>query len=186
MLQRVRCILYIGVVTGLIGLTPAQCQQRRDRRWSVSSNQELGSRTLRSSTSTQCVSVPVRAAGASGAVLAAGCPGRLPRPENDMVRGAVPFVESEERRLGDELGAAAQHLPGELDRQQVLHVHGGAVTAAGLFLRGHHLAAVEPCGETQAVGAGSSRRHELRDSTGSREPIRPHESTTPTSRSAIE
>src|SRR5712692_2719317 len=24
---RVRCILYVGVVTGLIGLTPAQCQQ---------------------------------------------------------------------------------------------------------------------------------------------------------------
>src|SRR4051794_1755772 len=27
MLGRVRCILYIGVVTGWIGLTPAQCQQ---------------------------------------------------------------------------------------------------------------------------------------------------------------
>jgi hypothetical protein len=27
MLRRVRCILYIGVVTGWIGLTPAQCQQ---------------------------------------------------------------------------------------------------------------------------------------------------------------
>ena len=27
MLGRVRCILYIGVVTGWIGLMPAQCQQ---------------------------------------------------------------------------------------------------------------------------------------------------------------
>ena len=27
MLGRVRCILYIGAVTGWIGLTPAQCQQ---------------------------------------------------------------------------------------------------------------------------------------------------------------
>src|ERR1039457_4156400 len=55
---------------------------------------------------TQSVSVPVRAAGASGAVFAFGSPGRLPRPETHMVRGAVPFVESEERRLGYELGAA--------------------------------------------------------------------------------
>src|SRR6266849_516299 len=114
-------------------------------------------------TSTQCVSVPFRAADVGGAVLAAGRPGRVPRPENDLVRGAVPLVESEEHRLGDELGAPAQHLPGELDRQQVLHVHGGAVTAAGLFLRGHSVAAVEPCRETQAVGAASCRRHELRE-----------------------
>src|SRR6266852_3592656 len=121
-------------------------------------------------TSTQCVSVPFTAANIGGAVLAAGRPGRLPRPENDLVRGAVPLVESEEHRLGDELGTVAQHLPEELDRQQVLHVHGGVVIAAGLFLRGHHLAAVEPCGETQAVGAASGRRHELREvlETGSR------------------
>src|SRR5258707_6215490 len=120
--------------------------------------------------STKCVSVRFRAAGVGGAVLAAGRPGRLPRPENDLVRGTVPLVESEEYRLGDELGAPAQHLSGELDRQQVLHVHGGAVTAVGLFLRGHRLAAVEPCGETQAVGAASGRRHELREvlETGSR------------------
>src|ERR1039457_6966401 len=111
-------------------------------------------------TSTLFVSVPFRAAGTGGAVLAVGRSGWLPRPENYLVRGADPFVESEEHRLGDELGRAAQHLPGELDRQQVLHVHGGAVTAAGLFLRGHRLAAVEPCGETQAGGAESSRRHE--------------------------
>ena len=103
-------------------------------------------------TTTLCVSVPFRAAGTGGAVLAVGRPGWLPRPEDDLVRGAVPFVESDEYRLGNELGRAAQHLPGELDRQQVLHVHGGAVTAAGLFLRGHCLAAVEPHGETQAVG----------------------------------
>src|ERR1039457_3464633 len=65
----------------------------------------------------QALSAPVRAAGASGAVFAPGRPGRLPRPKTDMVRGAVPFVESEERRLGDELGAAPQHLPGVLDPQ---------------------------------------------------------------------
>ena len=62
-------------------------------------------------TSTQCVSVPFRAAGVGGAVFAAGRPGRLPWPENDLARGAVPLVESEEHRLGDELGASAQHLP---------------------------------------------------------------------------
>src|ERR1035441_974437 len=55
---------------------------------------------------TQSLSVPVRAAGASGAVFAPGRPGRLTRPETDMVRGTVPFAESEERRLGYELGAA--------------------------------------------------------------------------------
>src|ERR1700730_17818889 len=38
-------------------------------------------------TSTQCVSVPFRAASVGGAVLAAGRPGRLPRRENDLVRG---------------------------------------------------------------------------------------------------
>src|ERR1035441_2689131 len=111
---------------------------------------------------TQCVSIPVRAACASGTVFAPGRPGRIPWPETDMVRGAVPFLESEERRLGYELGAAPQPLPGEFDRQQVLHVYGDAVNATGLFLRGHRLAAVEPCGEAQAVGPGSSRRHELR------------------------
>src|SRR5450759_1132818 len=114
-------------------------------------------------TTTLSVSVPFRAAGTGGAVLAVGRPGWLPWPENDLVRGAVPFVESDEYRLGDELGTSSQHVLGELDRQQVLHVHGGAVTAAGLFLRGHHLAAVEPCGETQAVGAESGRRDELRE-----------------------
>src|SRR4051812_28481810 len=55
---------------------------------------------------TQSVSISVRPARASGTVFAPGRPGRLPRPETDMVRGAVPFVESEERRLGYELGAA--------------------------------------------------------------------------------
>src|SRR5450756_481227 len=99
-------------------------------------------------TTTLCVSVPFRAAGTGGAVLAVGRTGWLPRPEDDLVRGAVPFVESDEYRLGDELGTAAQHLPGELDRQQVLHVHGGAVIAAGLFLPGHCLAAVEPVSYT--------------------------------------
>src|SRR5476649_484838 len=114
-----------------------------------------GARRRAAATTTLCLSVPFRAAGTGGAVLAVGRPGWLPRPEDDLVRGAVPFVESEEHRLGDELGRAAQHLPGELDRQQVLHVHGGAVIAAGLFLRGHRLAAVEPHRETQAVGAES-------------------------------
>src|SRR5450432_1038653 len=113
-------------------------------------------------TTTLSVSVPFRAAGTGRAVLAVGRPGWLPRPESDLVRSAVPFVESDEYRLGDELGTSSQHLLGELDRQQVLHVHGGVVTAAGLFLPGHCLAAVEACGETQAVGAESGRRHELR------------------------
>src|ERR1035441_774841 len=65
-------------------------------------------------TSTLCVSVPFRAAGTGGAILAVGRSGWLPRPEDDLGRGAVPFVESEEHRLGDELGTAAQRLPGEL------------------------------------------------------------------------
>src|SRR4051812_35747713 len=55
---------------------------------------------------TQCVSIPVHAAGPSGAVFAPRRPGWLLRPKTDMVRGAVPFAESEERRLGYELGAA--------------------------------------------------------------------------------
>src|ERR1019366_2194167 len=104
-------------------------------------------------TTTLSVSVPFRAASTGGAVLAVGRPGWLPRPEDDLVRGAVPFVESEKHRLGDELGRAAQHLRREQDRQQVLHVRGGAVIAAGLFLPGHCLAEVEPSGEPQAVGA---------------------------------
>src|ERR1039457_3783566 len=116
-------------------------------------------------TTTLCVSVPFRAAGTGGAVLAVGRTGWRPRPEDDLVRGAVPFAESEEHRLGDELGTAAQHLPGELARQQVLHVHGGAVIAAGLFLPGHCLAAVEPCGKAQAVGAESGRRHRSEEHT---------------------
>ena len=151
--ERVRCILYMGVVTGLIGLPPAQCQQQPAGPKAINQQQPGTGQpsAVQQQTSTQCVSVPFRAAGAGGAVLAAGRPGRLPRPENDLVRGAVPFVESEEHRLGDELGAPAQHLPGELDRQQVLHVHGGAVTAAGLFLRGHRLAAVEPCGRLKQL-----------------------------------
>src|ERR1039458_9886329 len=107
-------------------------------------------------TSALCFSAPFRAAGTGGAVLAVGRPGWLPRPEDDLVRGAVPFVESEEHRLGDELGRAAQHLPGELDRQQVLYVHGGAVIAAGLFLRGHRLAAVEPHGDRKSTRLNSS------------------------------
>src|SRR5689334_10132538 len=67
-----------------------------------------GNRTTERSAAarTQCVSIPVRPARASGTVFAPRRPGRLPRPETDMVRGAVPFVESEERRLGYELGAA--------------------------------------------------------------------------------
>src|SRR6202140_2014699 len=62
-------------------------------------------------TTTLCVSAPSRPAGPGGAVLAVGRPGWLPRPEDDLVRGAVPFVESEEHRLGDELGTSAQLLP---------------------------------------------------------------------------
>src|SRR5476649_2418317 len=52
------------------------------------------------------VSVPFRAAGTGRAVLAVGRPGWLPQPESDLVRSAVPFVESDEYRLGDELGRA--------------------------------------------------------------------------------
>src|SRR6266511_3883877 len=100
-------------------------------------------------TSTDWLCSALRAAVAGGTVLAARSTGRLPRTWNDVVRRTVSFAQSEEHRLGNELGTAPEHLPGELDRQQVLHVCGGAVTAAGLLRCGHRVAAVEPYRETQ-------------------------------------
>ena len=75
MLGRVRCILYMGVVTGLIGLTPAQCQQPAGSKVVSQQQPEAGQpERCAAATSTQCVSVPFRAAGAGGAVLAAWPP----------------------------------------------------------------------------------------------------------------
>ena len=93
MFGRVRCILYMGVVTGLIGLAPAQCQQPAGSKVVSPHSQKLGSRAPCSSPYPKYIRPSARQRRVRWA------PRVVPRPE-DLVRGAVPFVESEEHRLG--------------------------------------------------------------------------------------